>query len=100
MDGHNNGIYIANFSPDERWAAPKCHDKGMAMADSSIRMPESLMVEVQKRAKAEERSPDELVQEAVERYLRLKRREKLYAYGEDQARKLGIREEDVPDLVK
>lgn len=75
-------------------------DKGMAIADSSIRMPEGLMAEVQKRAEAEQRSPEELVQEAVERYLRQKRREKLYAYGEEQARKLGIQEEDVPDLVK
>ncbi len=63
-------------------------------------MPESLMAEVQKRAEAEQRSPEELVQEAVERYLRLKRRGKLYVYGEMQARKLGIREEDVPHLVK
>jgi hypothetical protein len=38
--------------------------------------------------------------DAVERYLRLKRREKLYAYGEGQARKLGIREEDVPGLAE
>jgi hypothetical protein len=35
---------------------------------------------------------DELVPAAVERYLRLKRREKLYAYGEARAEKLGIRE--------
>jgi hypothetical protein len=72
----------------------------MGVANSNIRMPESLMAEVQKRAEAEQRSPEELVQEAVERYLRLKRREKLYVYGEQQARKPGIREEDVPHLVK
>jgi hypothetical protein len=40
------------------------------------------------------------VQDAVARYLRLKRREKLYAYGEGRAEKLGFREEDVPELVK
>jgi predicted transcriptional regulator len=72
----------------------------MAMADSTIRMPEALMAEVQKRADAEERAPEELVQEAVEQYLRRKRREKLYAHGEEQARKLGIREEDIPGIVK
>jgi predicted transcriptional regulator len=70
------------------------------VADSSIRVPEALMAELQKRAEAEQRSPEEVVQEAVERYLRLKRREKLYAYGEEQAQRLGIREEDVPALVK
>jgi len=70
------------------------------MADSTIRMPEALMAEVQKRAAAEARAPEELVQEAVEQYLRRKRREKLYAHGEEQARKLGIREEDIPGIVK
>jgi hypothetical protein len=72
----------------------------MGVADSSLRIPEALMAEVQARAEAEQRSPEELVLEAVARYLRQKRREKLYAYGEGQAQKLGIREEDVPDLVK
>ena len=70
------------------------------MADGNIKMNESLIAEVQKVAQAEERSPEEVVQDAVERYLRLKRREKLYAYGESQAEKLGIREEDVSGLVK
>jgi len=72
----------------------------MAMANSNIRVPEALMVELQKTAQDEKRSPEEVVQEAVERYLRQKRREKLHAYGEAQAQKLGIREEDVPELVK
>jgi hypothetical protein len=72
----------------------------MAVADGNIQVPEALMAEVEKAAQAEQRTPAELVQEAVERYLRLKRREKLYQYGEEQARKLGIREEDIPDLVK
>jgi hypothetical protein len=72
----------------------------MSMADSTIKMPEALMVEVQMRAEAEDRDPQELVQEAVEQYLGRKRREKLYAHGEEQARKLGIREEDIPGIVK
>jgi hypothetical protein len=38
--------------------------------------------------------------EAIERCLSMKNREKLYAYGEGQARKLGIRERDVPALVE
>ena len=40
------------------------------------------------------------MEDAVERYLRVKRRERLYAYGEGQAKRLGIVEEDVPALVK
>ena len=36
----------------------------------------------------------------AERYLRVKRRERLYAYGEGQAKGLSIEEEHVPALVK
>jgi len=70
------------------------------MAEGNIRVSEALMVELQKAATAEHRTAEEVAEEALQRYLRLKRREKLYAYGEGQAEKLGIREEDVPGLVK
>ena len=53
------------------------------------------MAELQRAADLEQRSPDEVVEDAVERYLRLKRRERLYVYGEAQAERLGIEEEDV-----
>ncbi|MGA2211929.1 MAG: hypothetical protein ABSH31_01540 [Bryobacteraceae bacterium] len=51
-------------------------------------------------AKSEQRSTAALAHDAIERYLRMKNRENLYAYGERQARKLGIRERDVPALVE
>lgn len=70
------------------------------MSDSSIRVSEALMAELQRAADVEQRSPEEVVEDAVERYLRVKRRERLYAYGEDQADRLGIEEEDVPAMVK
>lgn len=70
------------------------------MSDSSIRVSEALMAELQRAADVEQRSPEEVVEDAVERYLRVKRRERLYAYGEGQAKRLGIEEEDVPALVK
>jgi predicted transcriptional regulator len=70
------------------------------VSDSSIRVSEALMAELQRAAHVEQRSPEEVVEDAVERYLRVKRRERLYAYGEDQANRLGIEEEDVPALVK
>ena len=63
-------------------------------------LPEELRAEVEQIAQAERRDADELVQEAVERMLRLRRREKLYAYGEQRATVLGIKEGDVPRLVK
>ena len=70
------------------------------MSYSSIRVSEALMAELQRAADVEQRSPADVVEDAVERYLRLKRRERLYAYGEGQAERLGIEEEDVPALVK
>jgi hypothetical protein len=69
------------------------------VSDSSIRVSEALMAELMRAADVEQRSPEEVVEDAVERYLRLKRRERLYAYGEGQAERLGIKEEDVPTLV-
>lgn len=67
---------------------------------NSATLPAELMAEVRKLAQAEERTPDDVVQEAVERLLRSKRRQRLYEYGEGQARKLGIKESDVPRLVE
>ncbi len=40
------------------------------------------------------------MEDAVERYLHLSRRKRLYAYGEGQAERVRIEEEDVPALVK
>ena len=70
------------------------------MSDGNIRLSESLMAELQGAAAVEQRNLEEVVEDAVERYLRVKRRERLYAYGEGQAKRLGIEEEDVPALVK
>jgi predicted transcriptional regulator len=70
------------------------------VSDTSVRVSEALMAELQRAADVEQRSPEEVVEDAVERYLRVKRRERLYAYGEGQAKRLGIVEEDVPGLVK
>jgi hypothetical protein len=60
----------------------------------------ALLAEAEKAAQAERITVDELVQDAVEHRLKERRRQKLYAYGEGQARKLGIKEEDVPRIVE
>ena len=70
------------------------------MSNSTIRVSEFLMAELQRAADVEQRSPEEVVEDAVERYLRLSRRKRLYAYGEGQAERVRIEEEDVPALVK
>ena len=49
------------------------------MSNSSIRVSESLMAELQRAADVEQRSPEEVVEDAVERYLRLSRRKRLFA---------------------
>jgi hypothetical protein len=42
---------------------------------------------------------DELVRDAMERRLSARRRHSLYTYGEEQARKLGVGEEDVDRII-
>ena len=70
------------------------------MTDSKSLLSDDLLQQVEETARAQNRQPADVVQEALERYLRLKRRQKLYAYGEAQAAKLGIRERDGPEIVK
>jgi metal-responsive CopG/Arc/MetJ family transcriptional regulator len=72
----------------------------MSRGQLNASIPGELMAEVRKVAQAEERSPDEVVQEAVERYLESRKLKDVYAYGEERARRSGIRESDVPAVVK
>lgn len=70
------------------------------MAENMVHIPEELMAQVQQIAASENRTLQELVREAVETHLRRKRLQDLYAYGEAQARKLGIEESDVDGIVE
>jgi hypothetical protein len=58
-----------------------------------------LLAEAEQAANADHISVDELVRIAMERRLGERRRQRLYIYGEQQARKLGIREEDVDRII-
>ncbi len=62
-------------------------------------IPSALLAETETAARAEHITVDEFVRDAMERRLRQRRRQSLYAYGEAQARKLGIREEDVDRII-
>jgi hypothetical protein len=62
-------------------------------------IPAALFAEAQKAAEAQHVSMDELTQAAMKRYLIELGWQKLYAYGEGQARKLGIKEEDVDRII-
>ena len=70
------------------------------MVQLNASLPTELIAELRKLAEAEDRSPDEVVQEAVERYLESRRLKDLYAYGEERARRSGVRESEVPAVVK
>jgi len=65
-----------------------------------VKMPSSLLAEVQAAAEEENRTREELVREAVERYLKDRRWQRLLAYGEQQARALGLSDTDVPRLIE
>jgi predicted transcriptional regulator len=65
-----------------------------------VKMPSSLLAEVQEAAEEENRTREELVREAVERYLKDRHWHRLLAYGEQQARALGLSETDVPRLIE
>ena len=63
-------------------------------------IPDALLAEAQKVADAQHTTVDELVRDAMERCLRDIRRQKLRAYGEEQARKMGVSsEEDVERVI-
>jgi hypothetical protein len=62
-------------------------------------IPQTLLAEAVKAASDDRISVDELVRDAMEHRLRMRRRERLFAYGGQQARKLGIKEEDVDRII-
>ena len=67
--------------------------------DKNVRLPKGLLAKIENAARAENRTPDELLEDAAELYLRRQRLEKLYAYGEERARARGLKEKDVPRLI-
>ena len=64
-----------------------------------VGVPPALFAQIEEAAKAEHRTPEEVLQEAVERYLEDKRWQNLLVYGEQQARLLGLTDTDVPRLI-
>jgi len=62
-------------------------------------LPPALLTEVEKAASAEHITLDEVLQKALERYIEDRRWQKVYQFGEQQARKLGIREGDVDRII-
>jgi hypothetical protein len=78
----------------------KEHNKAMAASNGQFPgLPESLMSEVEKIARAQERDVVEVVSEAVDRYVKDLQWKSLKNYGRQKARERGIKEDDVPLLI-
>ena len=63
------------------------------------KVPPALLTEVEKAARAEHLTLDEVIRQAVERFLEDRRWKKVYAFGEQQARKFGVKESDIDRIV-
>jgi hypothetical protein len=62
-------------------------------------VPSALLPAIQAAAEEDDRAPGELVREALERYLKDRRWQRLVAYGHARARELGLAEPDLPRLI-
>jgi hypothetical protein len=62
-------------------------------------IPPALLAQVQSAAHEDRRPAANLLREAVERYLRERRWQKIFAYGEERAQTLGLTEADIPRLI-
>lgn len=70
------------------------------MTETKTELPDDLQQKVEEIAREQERKPSEVVEDAVRRYVAVRRLEQLAEKGEERARARGIREEDVPRLVE
>jgi hypothetical protein len=67
--------------------------------EDTIAIPRSLVAEIQAAADEEKRPAEEIIREAINRYLRNRRWQRIFAYGEERARALGLTEDDIPRLI-
>ncbi len=68
-------------------------------AANNISLPEPLLAEIQSAARAEHRTVDEVLTDAVQRYVEDRSWTKLLDYGAEQAKALGVKEADVNRLI-
>jgi metal-responsive CopG/Arc/MetJ family transcriptional regulator len=68
-------------------------------AAKNISLSEPLLAEIQSAAQAEHRSVDEVLTDAVKRYVEERSWAKLLSYGAERAKTLGIKESDVDRLI-
>jgi len=68
-------------------------------AANNISLPEPLLAEIQNAAQAEHRTVDEVLTDAVKRYVEDRSWTKLLDYGAERAKTLGIKESDIDQLI-
>lgn len=72
----------------------------MATQTINISLPSDLLKSADKLAKKESRTRSELIREALRAYVKeLSAWEEIFEYGKKQAKKLGIKQKDVPRLI-
>jgi hypothetical protein len=69
------------------------------MAERNIPVREDLVAEIEKVARAQGRSVEEVLNEAIDRYVRDKQWSSLKSYGRAKARERGLTEEDVDTAI-
>jgi aldehyde:ferredoxin oxidoreductase len=70
-----------------------------AMTTRNVTISPELFARVTEEAAAEGTTADEIANEAMKRYLAVRRLDRLQRYGQKRAEELGITEDDVPRLI-
>jgi metal-responsive CopG/Arc/MetJ family transcriptional regulator len=65
----------------------------------NLSLPDALLAEIEKAARAQERTVNDVLADAVDSYLKEKKWTNLKSYGQEKARERGIRESDVDRLI-
>ena len=68
-------------------------------AANNISLPEPLLAEIRSAAQAEHRTVDEVLTDAVKRYVEERSWTRLLDYGAERAKALGVKESDVDRLI-
>jgi predicted transcriptional regulator len=76
----------------------KEHDICMATSNTPV-LSDAQLAELEKLARAQERTVDEVLSEAVDRYTKEKQWEAVKQHGKAKSRELGLKESDVPRLI-
>jgi hypothetical protein len=67
--------------------------------NKNLSLPDKLLTEIEKVARAQERTVNEVLAEAVDRYVKDKQWASLKSYGRQKAQERGISDEDVEPLI-